>query len=102
MQVRVAILVMAIRRIRKKPKKIVKKKIVKKKKKIIKKSVAKKSKPKRKKSKNPLANALMASGTSMYPTQSKASSLGSNVTKMIHKLYGKEFNGYSKTQKKIH
>ena len=83
----------------KKPKKVVKKKI--KKKKVTKKRVAKKRKPQRKRSKNPLANALMGSGSSMYPTQSSPASSGSNVAKMINQLYGKEFNGYSATQKKF-
>ena len=71
------------------------------KKKVTKKRVAKKRKPQRKKSNNPLANALMGSGTSMYPTQSRSSSSGSNVAKMINQLYGKEFNGYSPAQKKF-
>jgi len=92
------------KKVEKKPKKVVKKKIVKKKiqkKKVTKKRVIKKRKPKRKKSKNPLANALMGSGTSMYPTQSRPASSGSNTAKMIKQLYGKEFNGYSATQKKF-
>ena len=86
----------------KKEKKLAKKKEKKKiqKKKITKKRVVKR-KPKRKKSNNPLANALMGSGSSMYPTQSRPASSGSNVAKMINQLYGKEFNGYSPTQKKF-
>jgi len=91
----------------KKEKKLAKKKEKKKlqkkvqKKKVTKKRVAKKRKPQRKRSKNPLANALMGSGTSMYPTQSRPASSGSNVAKMINQLYGKEFDGYSSTQKKF-
>jgi len=91
----------------KKEKKLAKKKEKKKlqkkvqKKKVTKKRVAKKRKPQRKRSKNPLANALMGSGTSMYPTQSRPASSGSNVAKMINQLYGREFNGYSPTQKKF-
>jgi len=87
------------KKVKKKPKKTVKKKI--KKKKVTKKRVVKQRKPQRKRSKNPLANALMGSGTSMYPTQSRPASSGSNVAKMINQLYGKEFNGYSPTQKKF-
>jgi TonB family protein len=81
-------------------KKIKKKKVVKKKK-VTKKRVVKRKRPKRKKSKNPLANALMGSGSSMYPSQSRPASSGSNVARMINQLYGKEFNGYSPTQKKF-
>ena len=72
-----------------------------KKKKVRKKRVVKKRKPQRKKSSNPLANALMGSGTSMYPSQSRPASSGSNVAKMIDQLYGREFDGYSPTQKKF-
>jgi TonB family protein len=72
-----------------------------KKKKLSKKRVVKKRKPQRRKSNNPLANALMGSGTSMYPTQSRPASSGSNVAKMINQLYGREFDGYSPAQKKF-
>jgi len=91
----------------KKQKKIVKKKTQKMKsrknedKKVTKKRVVKKRKPQRKKSNNPLANALMGSGTSMSPSQSRPASSGSNVAKMINQLYGREFDVYSPTQKKF-
>jgi len=92
----------------KKEKKIVKKKIKKKPKKVVKKKTEKKvvkrtksRKPQRRKSNNPLANALMGSGTSMYPTQSRPASSGSNVAKMINQLYGREFDSYSPAQKKF-
>jgi TonB family protein len=68
------------------------------KKKSVKKRVVKR-KLQRKKSKNPLANALRGSGSSLYPTQSSPASSGSYSAKMINKLYGKEFNTYSTTQK---
>jgi TonB family protein len=79
-----------------------KEKIVKKvqKKKTPKKRVVKR-KPRRKKSRNPLANALMGSGTSMFPTQSAPASSGSYSAQMINQLYGKEFNSFSPTQKKF-
>ncbi len=70
------------------------------KKKLTPKKVVKR-KPQRKKSNNPLANALMGSGSSMYPTQSTPASSGSYSAKMINQLYGKEFNTYSPTQKKF-
>ncbi|WP_223897839.1 energy transducer TonB [Sulfurovum sp. TSL1] len=78
-----------------------KKKVVKK---VPKKRVVKKTqqyrKPKR--SSDPLANALMGSGTSMYPSQpSRPSSSGSYSARMINQLYGEEFNTYSETQKKF-
>ena len=83
-------------------KKEAKKKTVKKeiKKKPVKKRVVK-HKPQRKKSKNPLANALMGSGSGMYQTQSSPASSGSYSAKMINQLYGKEFDTYSPTQKKF-
>ncbi len=57
-------------------------------------------KPKR--SSDPLVNALMGSGTSMYPSQqSRPSSSGSYGARMINQLYGKEFDTYSETQKKF-
>ena len=84
--------------VKKKPKKkIVKKKAVKKKR------IAKKKKPQRraKRSKDPLANMLMGTGTSMFPTQPKRTSgAGTYGEQMIKKLYGSEFNTYSPTQKK--
>ena len=61
----------------------------------------KKKKPQRRKSKNPLANALMGSGTSMYPTQSRPASSGAYNARMINQLYGKEFGTFSSTQKKF-
>jgi TonB family protein len=95
-------------------KKLVKQKVPKKSpkeevKKTSKKHVAKKRvlkqkrtsrKPKR--SRDPLANALMGSGTSMYPEKvtKRPSSSGSYGARMIHKLYGEEFNTFTETQKK--
>jgi len=85
------------------------KKVVKKQKniknKIIKKNPSKKrrvAKPNRsKRSNDPLANMLMGSGTSMFPTQPKrTSSAGNYGERMIKELYGSEFNTYSPTQKK--
>ena len=58
-------------------------------------------KPKRKRSSNPLANALMGSGTSLNPTRSAPASSGSYSSKMINQLYGKEFDSFSPTQKKF-
>ncbi len=84
----------------KKAKKI--KKIVKKqkqtKKRQTKKRIVKKTKQKR--SKDPLANMLMGSGTSLY-TKPKPSSSASYGARMIKQLYGKEFNTFSPTQKKF-
>lgn len=90
----------------KEEKKVAKKELKKKtEKKVQKKKVAKKrvvkQKPKRKKSNNPLANALMGSGTSMYPTQRSTASAGSYSAKMINQLYGREFDSFSSTQKKF-
>jgi TonB family protein len=86
-------------------KKVVKKEAKKKPvKKVQKKSTVKKTKPFRqaKRSSDPLANMLMGSGTSMYPSQrSRPSSSGSYGARMINKLYGEEFNTYSETQKKF-
>ena len=87
-------------------KEVKRKKVVKKKpaKKVQKKRVVKKTKPKRrpKRSKDPLANMLMGSGTSMIPTQSRRpSSSGSYGDRMIQDLYGGEFNTYNATQKKF-
>ena len=77
-----------------------KKKVVKKevKKKPVKKRVVKR-KPQRKRSNNPLANALMGSGSSLYPSQSSPASSGSYSANMINKLYGKEFDTYTPSQK---
>ena len=86
-------------------KKVVKKEVKKKPaKKVKKKSVVRKTKQYRqpKRSSDPLANMLMGSGTSMYPSQkSRPSSSGSYGARMIKKLYGEEFNTYSQTQKKF-
>jgi TonB family protein len=82
-----------------KPVKKVVKKEVKKPKKVVKKTKTYKQ-PKR--SRDPLANALMGSGTSMYASKpSRASSSGSYGERMINQLYGPEFNTYSETQKKF-
>jgi TonB family protein len=73
-------------------------------KKVQKKRVAKKTKQYRqpKRSSDPLANALMGSGTSMYPSQrNRPSSSGSYGARMINQLYGKEFDTYSETEKKF-
>ena len=101
-----------ITKIKPEPKKKVVKKEVKKKpvkKKVVKKVVKKKrvvkktTKPRKaKRSKDPLANMLMGSGTSMYTKRSKPSSnAGAYGERMIKKLYGPEFNTYSPTQKKF-
>ena len=98
----------------KKPeKKLVKKKVIKKKtvkhpKGISsqaqgKKRIAKKRRPQKrvKRSKDPLANMLMGSGTSLFPSRPKRTSgAGSYGERMIKELYGSEFNTYSPTQKK--
>lgn len=89
--------------IKKPKKKIVKKKIVKKN--VIKNKPAKKRrviKQKRTKhSKDPLANMLMGSGTSMFPSQPKRTSGAGNYgERIIKELYGSEFNTYTPTQKK--
>jgi protein TonB len=90
-----------------------KKKIVKKeeKKKPVKKVVKKKTPPKKiakrtppkrqpKRSKDPLANMLMGSGSSMAPRpSSRNAGLGSYGEQMIKELYGKEFNTFTSTQK---
>ena len=87
------------KKVKKKPKKVVKKKVVKKKR-ITKKKTYRK--PKRRKSKDALANMLMGSGTSMYPTQPRRTSgAGSYGEHMIKQLYGSEFNTYTPTQKKF-
>jgi len=86
---------------KKKIKKKIVKKEVKKKKLVKKKRIAKKQKRRAKRSKDPLANMLMGTGTSMFPTQPKRKSgAGSYGEQMIKKLYGSEFNTYSPTQKK--
>jgi len=59
-----------------------------------------KSRKKQKRSKDPLANALMGSGTSMYPTR-RVSTSGSYVNRMIKQLYGREFNTFSPAQKQF-
>jgi len=95
----------------KKPvKKVVKKEVKQKpKKKVVKKKVVKKkqlakSKPVKrrvKRSKDPLANMLMSSGTSLNPRPARrSSSAGAYGERMIKKLYGSEFNTFSPTQKK--
>jgi len=87
----------------KKSKKTIKKKIVKKKvikKKTIKKRRIVKRKPV-KRSKDPLANLLMGSGTSMHPKHARrSSSAGAYGERMIKNLYGSEFDTFSPTQKK--
>jgi len=85
------------------PKKEKKKKAKKKKiekKKVTPKRVVKR-KHRRKRSKNPLANALMGSGSSLYPGRSAPSSSGSYSSRMINQLYGREFDTFSSSQKKF-
>ena len=84
---------------KKQVRKRVKRKVVKKKiaKRIVKRTKIRK-KPKR--SKDPLANALMGAGTSMFPTR-RPSASGSSVNRMIRQLYGREFNTFSPSQKKF-
>ncbi|PHS30911.1 MAG: hypothetical protein COA92_09140 [Sulfurovum sp.] len=87
-------------------KKIVKKEVTKKPKKVVKEKRKKKKrvvkKRKAKRSNDRLANMLMRSSTSFYPSQSRSpSNAGSYGDRMIKKLYGKEFNTYSNTQKKF-
>ncbi len=53
-----------------------------------------------KSSKDPLANALMNSGSPMYPIR-RSSASGSSVNRMIKQLYGKEFNAFTPAQKKF-
>lgn len=90
-----------------KKKKVVKKEVKKEEKKQPKKKVVKKKTPKKKqpkRSKDALANALMGSGTSMFPQQhtpSRPSSAGAYGEQMIKRLYGTEFETYSQTQKKF-
>ena len=91
-----------------KKKKLAKKEVKKKKerkKKLARKKVSQKRvvkrKPKRKRSKNPLANALMGSGSSLYPSRSAPASSGSYSSRMINQLYGREFDTFSPTQKKF-
>jgi TonB family protein len=85
-----------------KKKKLAKKEVKKKpvKKKVTPKRVVKR-KPHRKRSKNPLANALMGSGNSLYPSRSTPASSGSYSSRMINQLYGREFNTFSPSQKKF-
>lgn len=100
-----------VTKVEKKPeKKIVKKEIKKKpvkkvEKKVTKKRVVKKQKTykKPKRSNDPLANALMGSGTSLNPSRPsrQPSSSGSYGARMINQLYGEEFHSYSDTQKKF-
>ena len=92
------------KKVLKKPKKqIVKKKTVKKKtikkRRVVKQKRAKQRRAKR--SKDPLANMLMGSGTSMFPSKPKRTSGAGNYgERIIKELYGSEFNTYSPTQKK--
>ena len=85
-----------------KKKKLAKKEVKKKpvKKKVTHKRVVKR-KPHRKRSKNPLANALMGSGNSLYPSRSTPASSGSYSSRMINQLYGREFDTFSPSQKKF-
>jgi len=80
-------------------KKIVKKKFIKKKR-VAKRTKTRRVYKKQRRSKNPLTNALIGAGTSMYPTRQTSSS-NSYVNKMIKQLYGGEFNTFTPTQKKF-
>ena len=74
------------------------------KKKIEKKKVVKRKPVKRqpKRSKDPLANMLMGSGTSLAPQVSRQrSNAGTYGEQMIKKLYGSEFNTFTSTQKEF-
>ncbi len=84
------------KKVQKKPKKTVKKKSIKKK---SKKRVIKRKREKR--SKDPLANALMGSGTSMFPKRNRSSFSSRYGAKTIKKLYGKEFHTFSSSQQKF-
>jgi TonB family protein len=82
-----------------KPKeKIAKKKVIKKKKRVVKK---KKTYRKPKRSKDPLANMLMGSGSSLFSKKSPSSQSNNYNQKMITSLYGSEFNTFNPTQKKF-
>ena len=48
-----------------------------------------------------LANALLGAGTSVYPTRNRAPSRESRQERMIHKLYGREFDSFTPAQKKF-
>jgi len=89
---------LVVKKVIKKPKKkLVKKKITKKKRIIKRKPV----KHRVKHSKDPLANMLMGSSTSLNPRPARRSaSTGAYGERMIKKLYGSEFNTFSLTQKK--
>ena len=102
-----------VKKEKKKPKKRVVKKKVKKiekkpKKKIVKKAPPKKPKkrvvqrrPQQKKYSSPLASSLMGSShTGSRPAQMRRLSSAS-TQRMINKLYGSEYNGYSPEQKKF-
>jgi protein TonB len=68
-----------------------------------KRTMVKKSIPKPKASKDALANALMGSGTSLYPKQPtpSANAKETYAQKMIQQYYGLEFDTYSSEQKKF-
>jgi TonB family protein len=95
----------------KKPvKKVVKKKVIKKpKKKLVKKKVTKKKyiakrkplKRRVRRSKDPLANMLMGTGTSLNPKPFHRASFASSTKRIIKKLYGSEFNTFTPAQKKF-
>jgi len=95
------------KQIRKKAKKTVKiktrknedKKVIQKKR-MVKHTRSRKIQKRKRGSKDPLANALMGSGTTMYPASLPVSS-GTYVTKMIKQLYGSEFNTFSPAQKRF-
>jgi len=88
--------------VKKKPKKkIATKRVVKKK--VVKKKVHKKKrivKRKARRSKDPLANMIMGSGSSLQPSR-RSSNAGSYGERMIKRLYGKTFNTFTPSQKKF-
>lgn len=99
-------------KIKPEPKKKIVKKVVKKKpvKRVVIKKVPAKQRVAQKpvkyrqpqRTKDPLANMLMGSGTSMTPKKSRSSSnAGSYGERMIKRLYGSEFNTFSTTQQKF-
>ena len=90
-----------VKKPKKEPKKKIKKEVKKKPVKKVRQKRVVKRKAQRKKSKNPLANALMGSGTSMYPSYKAPASSGDYSRKMINQLYGKEFDTFTPSQKKF-
>jgi len=61
----------------------------------------KRTKVKTRPSKDPLANILMGSGSSLFSKKSPSSQVNNYSEKMIKSLYGSEFNTFNPTQKKF-